>query len=123
MGTTNKGEYGRIIMTRTRLTTLEKVTQGYWNISLCLNAPTYMHPFTITTEQALKICNQADKLAITWWRLRALLHDLKYDIIEGDTSWRQDPQTLAHTNQKKCSISILYTTHSEYMKVEEIHKG
>lgn len=70
---------------------LEIVTKHYWDVSHVLRCPNTEKMFT--AEQAFRKLNKSDYLhPDTDWRLVDLMHVLKYDIIEGNTQWRGNPQ-------------------------------
>ena len=65
---------------------LERITSDFWEVSVALNHP---DSAALTAESALKALNSSDTLRPTDWRLAASMHDLRYDIIEGNTGWRE----------------------------------
>ena len=69
---------------------LEQITSDYWLVSRILRDPDA--PDDITTEQAIKTLNSSDRLRPEEWRLADLMHVLRYDIIEGNTQWREQRQ-------------------------------
>ncbi len=79
---------------------LEQITSDYWLVSRALRAPEA--PDTLTTEKALKALNSSDRLRPEEWRLNDLMHIIRYDIIEGNTKWREQRRVVN-------SVSILHT--------------
>lgn len=71
---------------------LERITSDFWEVSVALNHP---DSEALTAESALKALNSSDTLRPTDWHLAALMHDLRYDIIEGNTGWRQSEKQRA----------------------------
>lgn len=71
------------------MTRLEEVTIGYWRVSHALRSGDDLPKAKVTTEAAIKTCKAAEGLPPESWRLKELMHVLKFDIIEGDTKWRQ----------------------------------
>ncbi len=65
---------------------LEQAVSDYWRVSRTLRDPDA--PGVITTERALRALNSSDQLRPEEWRLSKLMHVLRYDIIEGNTKWR-----------------------------------
>ena len=78
---------------------LESITLDYW----CVRSAVY-HPSApnMTTSDALRRLNSSDRLRPTDWRLSALMHDVRFDIIEGHSEWREKQRVAG-------SISILPT--------------
>lgn len=79
---------------------LERITSDYWEVGVALNHP---DSAALTAEDALGALRSSDMLRPTDWRLMELMHTLRYDIIEGNTGWRETRRT--GTN----SVSILHT--------------
>ncbi len=69
---------------------LEQITSDYWLVSRIVRDPDA--PDDITTEKALNALRSADRLRPEEWRLRELMHVITYDIIEGNTKWREQRQ-------------------------------
>ncbi len=78
---------------------LEQITSDYWEVSTALNTP---GSDPLSAESALKALNSSDTLRPTDWRLAELMHTLRYDIIEGNTGWRERRQAVG-------SVSTLHT--------------
>ncbi len=78
---------------------LIRITKDYWAVSHALKAP---DGGALTTGDALKLLNSSDKLRPTDWRLRDLMHTIRYDIIEGHSEWREKRRVVG-------SVSILPT--------------
>lgn len=72
---------------------LEHITQDYWVVSNALRNPD--NP-GMKCGLALTTINSADTLRPEEWRLIELVHVLRYDIIEGNTKWR-DSQKVTHS--------------------------
>lgn len=66
---------------------LEEIVSSYWAVSYAMNSPDPNAP-VVTTEKALHRLNDADRLRPTETKLSAKMHDLRFDIIEGNTEWR-----------------------------------
>ena len=66
---------------------LEQITTDYWAVSYAMNSPD-ADALVVTTGDALRALNSADRLHPTETKLSAYMHDLRYDIIEGNTEWR-----------------------------------
>jgi len=64
---------------------LEGITLAYWEVRTAVHLP---EAPAMTTEKALKKLLLSDKLRPEDWRLSALMHNVRYDIIEGNTEWR-----------------------------------
>jgi hypothetical protein len=79
---------------------LEQITADYWEVSRFLRDPDA--PGDITAEKAFKTLSSSDRLRPTEWRLRELVHVITYDIIEGNTEWREQRRVIN-------SVSILPT--------------
>lgn len=65
----------------------ELVTQTYWGVSYQVRH--IDSPRTLTCGKAITMTLEGEKLPPEEWRLKNLLHILKYDIIEGKTEWRK----------------------------------
>jgi hypothetical protein len=65
---------------------LEEITEAYWAVSTALNHPDAP---PLSCEDAFKLLNKGDRLRPEEWRLRELIHVVRFDIIEGDTEWRE----------------------------------
>jgi len=70
---------------------LLQITQDYWRVSWALRSPDG-DGLTLTTGRALLILNSSDRLRPEDWRLKDLMHVIRYDIIEGSTEWRDEQQ-------------------------------
>jgi len=68
---------------------LEAITQDYWAVSSAVKHPAAP---VMTTSDALRKLNSSDRLRPTDWRLSALMHTIKFDIIEGHSEWRERRQ-------------------------------
>ena len=66
---------------------LQDITSNYWGVSNSLRSPDGAQ---LTHEQAFKKLLLADKLRPEEWRLAELMHTLRFDLIEGNTEWRDD---------------------------------
>ena len=68
---------------------LEQIVNHYWRVSYELRSPrgAKCHE-VITTEDAISSVNEMDKLRPEDWRLREHMHVLMYDLIEGNSEWR-----------------------------------
>ncbi len=64
---------------------LELITENYWLVSQALRDPSSA---ALSCEKALHAINSSDRLRPDEWRLRELVHTLRFDIIEGNTEWR-----------------------------------
>ena len=66
---------------------LEEIIRCYWEVGTALRHPDAP---PVSTEKALKVLNQMDRLRpyASEQRLGERMHTLKYDIIEGNTQWR-----------------------------------
>ncbi len=76
------------------MTMLEIITQNYWRVSTALNHPDAPG---MTVSQANRALREAYRLPPEQWRLLELMHVLKFDIIEGNTTWRP-------TEDKDCRL-------------------
>ena len=81
---------------------LEEITANYWEVSKFLRDPDA--PGNISAGDALKALGSSDHLRPTEWRLMELMHVITYDIIEGNTKWREHEQ-----QQAASSVSTLPT--------------
>ncbi len=70
---------------------LERITSDYWEVGVALNHP---DSDPLSAESALKTLNSSDTLRPTDWRLSELMHTLRYDIIEGNTGWREKQRAI-----------------------------
>ncbi len=66
---------------------LEHITQDYWRVSHGLKSP---NAPVLTVEKALGALNSSDMLRPTDWRLNELMHTIRFDIIEGNSEWREE---------------------------------
>ena len=80
-------------------TRLEQTTMDYWMVSSAVRAPDAPG---LSCTDALSMLNSSDRLRPEEWRLTELMHVIRYDIIEGNTKWREQ---LRVAN----SVSILPT--------------
>lgn len=78
---------------------LEGITLAYWEVRSAVYHP---EAPPISAEQALKKLGQADFLRPTDWKLDALMHEVRFDIIEGNSEWREQRRVAG-------SVSILPT--------------
>jgi hypothetical protein len=78
---------------------LEEITEAYWAVGTALRHPDAPG---LSCEHALALLNKGDKLRPEEWRLRELMHTARFDIIEGNTEWREKQQAIG-------SISTLPT--------------
>ena len=84
---------------------LEGIAQHYWKVSYELRRPRGSESHgVITTEQALHSLNEMDRLRPENWRLREHMHVLKFDLIEGNSSWRDNGK---ESKPKHASITKL----------------
>lgn len=67
---------------------MEAIITAYWEVGTALRHPTAP---AVSTERALKLLNQSDRLLpnAAEVNLSANMHTLRYDIIEGNTEWRE----------------------------------
>ncbi len=79
---------------------LEQTTADYWEVSKFLRDPDA--PGNISHSEAFRILDSADYLRPEEWRLRELMHVITYDIIEGNTKWREQQRAVG-------SVLILHT--------------
>lgn len=77
----------------------EQIASDYWATSYSLREP---NSPAITCKDALWIIGSSDRLRPEEHRLRELMHVIRYDIIEGNTEWREKRQVVG-------SVSILPT--------------
>jgi len=74
-----------------RVTTLEAAIQDYWSVSYACNYPKAV---AMTTSEALRRVTTCEDLCMPKsWRIKRLAHNLKFDIIEGSSQWRQSNRT------------------------------
>ncbi len=78
---------------------LEGITKAYWDVRVAVYHPKAPR---MSTEQALKKLGLSDLLRPEDWRLSAVMHEVRYDIIEGNDQWRERQQVAG-------SISTLRT--------------
>ena len=64
----------------------EQIASDYWAVSHSLNDP--LSP-AITCQEALRFVSSSDRLRPEEHLLRELMHVIRYDIIEGNTEWRE----------------------------------
>ncbi len=76
---------------------LEAITLNYWKVSSAVNHPTAP---SMSCEKAFKLLALSDKLRPTDWRLSKLMHDIRFDIVEGNSEWREKQRATG-------SVSIL----------------
>ena len=70
---------------------LEGITKDYWDISHALRSPHTER--VVSAQDAFKALSSADYLRPDEdWRLKDLMHVIRFDIIEGNTEWRGNPQ-------------------------------
>lgn len=74
---------------------LEQIAGSYWAVSHSLRDPDSP---AMNCEQAFALINDADRLRPEEWRLRELMHTLRFDIIEGNTEWREKRLTAGSTS-------------------------
>ena len=67
---------------------MEEIAEAYWAVGTALRHPKAK---ALSVEIALKLLNQGDRLLPTGeeQKLSSEMHTLKYDIIEGNTKWRE----------------------------------
>ncbi len=67
---------------------LEEVITAYWVVGTALRHP---DAEPLSTSGAIKLLNQGDRLRLdgSEAKLSEEMHTLKYDIIEGNTEWRE----------------------------------
>ena len=68
---------------------LEEITRAYWEVRSAVHHPAAP---AMPAGDALKAINKMDFLRPTDWKLSALMHETKYDIIEGNSEWRERRQ-------------------------------
>lgn len=71
---------------------LEQITTDYWRVSSALRSPRGAKG--LTTEDALGTLNSSDRLRPEEWRLMDLMHIIRFDIIEGNTKWREQRRVV-----------------------------
>lgn len=75
---------------------LEQITIDYWEVS---NALRHDKPHKeLSVGDALTQINSSDRLRPEEWRLADLIHVLRFDLIEGNTKWREQPQVANSTS-------------------------
>ncbi len=68
---------------------LEEITEAYWAVGTALrveDAP------AMECGDAFKLLLTGDRLRPEEWRLRELIHTIRFDIVEGNTEWRENQQ-------------------------------
>ena len=70
---------------------LEQITEDYWKVSGAVRSPTAPD---MSTEDALDLLNSDVRLRPEEWRLRDLMHVIRFDIIEGNTKWREQRRVV-----------------------------
>jgi len=67
---------------------LEEIVTAYWAVGTALRHPDAKE---MSTSQAIKLLNQGDRLNLVAEEavLSGMMHTMKYDIIEGNTEWRE----------------------------------
>lgn len=65
---------------------LEEIAAAYWQVGTALRHPAAP---AITVEEALTALRIRDKCRPEEWRLAANMHEITFDIIEGNTKWRE----------------------------------
>lgn len=68
---------------------LRKITAAYWRVRSAVHHPDAP---SLTTGEALQLLSSSDMLRPTDWRLTHLMHEVRYDIVEGNTRWRERRQ-------------------------------
>ncbi len=68
---------------------LEKITQDYWEVSYEVKVP---GPALMSVEEALNILGSADRLRPSDQRLATYMHEITFDIVEGNQEWREEHQ-------------------------------
>ena len=69
----------------------EQIATDYWAVSNSLRDPDSP---AITCQDALGLIGSSDRLRPDEHRLRELMHVIRYDIIEGNTEWREKQQAV-----------------------------
>ncbi len=80
-------------------TRLTLITMDYWRVSRAVRDPKAP---ALECGDALNMLNSSDRLRPEEWRLMDLMHVIRYDIIEGNTKWREQLRVVN-------SVSILPT--------------
>lgn len=75
---------------------LEKITTDYWDVSNALRHPE--PAIDMAVGDALRQIISSDRLRPDEWRLTDLVHVLRFDLIEGNTKWREQPQVANSTS-------------------------
>ena len=70
---------------------LEQITTDYWNVSYALRHPDAP---PLAVGDALTTLNSSDRLRPEEWRLTDLMHVIRFDLIEGNTKWREQRQEV-----------------------------
>lgn len=65
---------------------LEGITLAFWEVRSAVHHPAAP---VMSTEKALNKLCLSDRLRPTDWRLSELMHEVRYDIIEGNSEWRE----------------------------------
>ncbi len=65
---------------------LEEITVAYWAVGTALRHPDAPG---LSCERAFELLGKGDRLRPTDWRLTELIHVVRFDIIEGNTEWRE----------------------------------
>lgn len=81
---------------------LKDITHHYWMVGRACRVPDAP---SMSTEEALKRLQSGDFLRPESWRLKDLMHVLKFDIVEGNTKWREQ-------NKRTESATIYQLTRS-----------
>ena len=66
---------------------LEQITLAYWKVRMAVHHPTYRED--MTNEEAFELLRMQDYLRPTDCRLKHSMHEISYDIVEGNTEWRE----------------------------------
>ncbi len=69
----------------------EQIASDYWAASNSLRDP--VSP-AISCKEALDLIGSSDRLRPEEWRLSELMHVIRYDIIEGNTGWREKQRAV-----------------------------
>ena len=69
----------------------EQIASDYWDASYSLREPDSP---AITCQKALELIGSSDCLRPEEHRLRDLMHVIRFDIIEGNTEWREKQQAV-----------------------------
>lgn len=83
---------------------LEKIISAYWEVGTALRHPDAP---SLSTERAFQLLRESDFLRPTEWKLSANMHIIRFDIIEGNTEWRQkDIEKQKELNSKLIHFTI-----------------